>query len=64
MLFQLVIFLVIIVALGAWPLANWLGENIWYFLMWWAGSVCYTVMIILLATYDMLAALKEERDNQ
>lgn len=60
-LFQLVIALVVIVSLGAWPLSSWLGENIWYFLLWWGGCVSYTLMIILLALYDILASLKEER---
>lgn len=61
--FQLVIVLVIIVALGTWPLANWLGSNIWLFLIWWGIVMLYLVMVILLAIYDMLAVVKEEREK-
>ena len=63
MLFQLVLFLVILVALGAWPLSNWLAQNIWLFLAWWGFSMLYGVMIILLAIYDMASVVKEEREK-
>lgn len=62
-LFQLVITLVIVVAIGVWPLSDWLDERLPLFLLWWAGCVIYTVMIILLAIYDMLVVFKEERDK-
>ena len=62
-LFQLVIVLLVLVGLGAWPLANWLGGNIWLFLVWWGASMLYAVMVILLALYDMLAVVKEEREK-
>jgi len=60
-LFQLVIVLLVIVGLGAWPLSGWLGGNIWLFLLWWGVSMFYGLMVILLAIYDMLAVIKEER---
>ncbi len=60
-LFQLVIVLLVVVALGAWPLAGWLSGSIWLFLIWWGISMVYGGMIILLAIYDMLAVLSEER---
>ena len=61
MLFQLVLVLLAIVVLGAWPLSGWLGSNIWLFLLWWGVSMFYGLMVILLAVYDMLAVIKEER---
>ena len=61
MLFQLVLVLFAIVVLGAWPLSGWLGGNIWLFLLWWGVSMFYGLMVILLALYDMLAVIKEER---
>ena len=61
MLFQLVLVLLAIVVLGAWPLSGWLGSNIWLFLLWWGVSMFYGLMVILLAIYDMLAVIKEER---
>ena len=62
-LFQLVLVLLVIVGLGAWPLANWLSSNAWLFLIWWGASMLYGLMIILLALYDMLAVVKEEREK-
>lgn len=63
MLFQLVIVLLVIVGLGAWPLADWLASNVWLFLIWWGVSMLYGLMVILLAIYDMLAVVSEEREN-
>lgn len=63
MLFQLVIVLFVVVVLGAWPLANWLSGNVWLFLIWWGISMIYGLMVILLAIYDMLAVVKEEREK-
>ena len=62
-LFQLVIALVVVAVLGAWPLANWLGQNVWLFLAWWGFCMLYGLMIILLAIYDMAAVIKEEREK-
>ena len=62
-LFQLVIVLLVIVCLGAWPLADWLSGNVWIFLVWWGISMLYGLMVILLAVYDMLAVVKEEREK-
>lgn len=62
-LLQLVIVLLVLVVLGAWPLAGWLSGNMWLFLLWWGASLFYGLMVVLLAIYDMLAVLKEERGN-
>jgi len=62
-LFQLVIVLLLLVGLGSWPLADWLGGNIWLFLIWWGASMLYGAMVILLAIYDMLAVIHEERSG-
>lgn len=62
-LLQLVIVLLVLVVLGAWPLAGWLSGNMWLFLLWWGASLFYGLMVILLAIYDMLAVLKEERES-
>jgi len=61
MLLQLLIVLVVIATLGSWPLASWLGSNIWLFLIWWGLTMLYGLMVILLAIYDMLAVVQEER---
>ena len=62
-LLQLVIVLLVLVVLGAWPLAGWLSGNMWLFLLWWGASLFYGLMVVLLAIYDMLAVFKEERGN-
>lgn len=62
-LLQLVIVLLVLVVLGAWPLAGWLSGNMWLFLLWWGASLFYGLMVVLLAIYDMLAVLKEERES-
>jgi len=62
-LFQLVLVLLVLVCLGAWPLANWLSGNVWLFLVWWGASMLYGLMVVLLAIYDMLAVVKEEREK-
>jgi len=59
MLFQLIIFLVLFVGVGAWPLADWLSTNIWIFLTWWGVCMLYGMMVILLAIYDMLMVMRE-----
>lgn len=61
MLFQLLMVLLVIVVLGAWPLADWLSGNIWLFLIWWGGSMGYGLMVILLTIYDMLSVINEEK---
>jgi len=61
MLFQLLLMLVVFVALGAWPLAQWLSGSIWLFLIWWGICMVYGVLVMLLAVYDMLAVTKEEK---
>lgn len=55
--------LLIIVGLGAWPLADWLSSNVWLFLIWWGISMIYGLLVILLAIYDMLAVVREEREK-
>ena len=60
-LFQLVLVLLVIVTLGAWPLSNWLAQSVWLFLAWWGACMLYGILVILLAIYDMAAVVKEER---
>lgn len=64
LLFQLLVLLLLLVGFGAWPLANWLSSHIWLFLVWWGASMVYGLLVILLAVYDMLAVVKEERENR
>ncbi|MGB2402235.1 MAG: hypothetical protein ACPIA7_02370 [Akkermansiaceae bacterium] len=61
-LMQLTIVLVLVVAIGAWPLASWLASNVWLFLIWWGACMFYGLMVILLSLYDMLSVFKEVRE--
>ena len=61
-LMQLTVVLVLVVVIGAWPLANWLASNVWLFLVWWGICVFYGLMVILLSLYDMLSVFKEVRE--
>ena len=62
-LFRLLIVLLLIVVLGAWPLAGWLAQSVWLFLIWWGVSMVYCLCVILLAIYDMAAVVREEREK-
>lgn len=61
-LLQLTTVLILVVIIGAWPLAGWLASNVWLFLLWWGLSMLYGLMVILLCLYDMLSVIKEERE--
>jgi len=61
-LMQLTVVLVLVVVIGAWPLASWLASNVWLFLVWWGICVFYGLMVILLSLYDMLSVFKEVRE--
>ncbi len=57
--------LLIIFALGLWGIDGWLQEkgHVWRFLLYWAGCGALTVFILILAIYDALAVIREERDR-
>lgn len=60
MMTQLVIFLLVIVAIGSWVIDEWLREGVIRFIIFW-GVVClYTLFIMLMAFYDMLKAMRGE----
>lgn len=47
--------------LGAWPLAQLLGSSLWFMLIWWGGSTLLCLFLVMLALYDALSVVKEER---
>ena len=47
--------------LGAWLLDGWLREHVVAFLFYWGACVWVTVLVLLLALYDMLAVRAEWR---
>ncbi|MBN8457593.1 MAG: hypothetical protein J0M04_07140 [Verrucomicrobia bacterium] len=49
--------------LGVWVIHGWLGADVWRFLLWWAACGALTGFLLLMALYDMLAVIREERDR-
>ena len=57
---QLVLFLLVLVAVGTWLIDDWLSDGVIRFVIFW-GVVCmYTLFIILMAVYDMLKVVRGE----
>ena len=56
-----IVAMLLVVALGNWPLEGWLAESPWRFLLWWAGCAFLAVLTFLLGLYDALAVMKENR---
>jgi hypothetical protein len=50
-------------ALGLWVIDGWLGEHVLRFLCWWGVCGLATVLVMLFALYDALAAVREEREK-
>lgn len=50
-------------AVGLWVLDAWIWESPLRVLLWWGGCAVMTIIVIILALYDALAVLREERDK-
>ncbi|MFM2170311.1 MAG: hypothetical protein RI957_540 [Verrucomicrobiota bacterium] len=50
-------------ALGLWAIDGWLARSLTRFSLWWLGVACWTVVVMLFALYDAMAAIREERDQ-
>lgn len=48
---------------GLWVVDGWLAKNVWFFLGWWALCAFFTCAAMLMAVYDMLAVIREEREK-
>lgn len=48
---------------GLWVIDGWLLASVWRFLIWWGGCAVFTCLLLLLACYDLLAVIREERDR-
>lgn len=47
--------------LGLWVIDRWLMADVWRFLLWWGACGALTGFLLLMALYDMLAVIREER---
>jgi len=58
----IIVALLVMFALGTWPLANWLEETPVRFIFWWAGCFFFGIFLFLLGLYDFLAVMQEMRE--
>ncbi len=49
---------------GLWLIDGWLMADIWRFLLWWGACGAVTCFLLLMAVYDMLAVIREERASR
>ena len=52
-----------LLALGNWPLREWLGQAPLRFLVWWGGCAMLAVFLFLLGLYDFLQVIRENREE-
>ena len=55
------ILLLVLFAVGVWPLDGWLMSGIWRFAIYWGATGFLCLFLILLTLYDVLAVVKEEQ---
>lgn len=58
---RMLMFVLLLMGVGLWGIDGWLAGNVWLFLLWWGGVAFFTFMVMLLALYDVLAVIREER---
>lgn len=57
----ILIAILVVFSLGTWPLAEWLGGSLWLMLIWWGACTALCLFLVMLAVYDALAVVREER---
>jgi bacteriorhodopsin len=55
--------LLVMFALGTWPLAGWLEESVIRFAFWWGGCGFLAIFLFLLGVYDFLRVMRENDPN-
>lgn len=64
MLAYWLIFVLVWIVLGLWIIDGWLAESPTRFVIWWCGCLLITLILITLALYDALSAVREERSKR
>ena len=59
----MLVFVLVLLALGLWVIDDWLAGSLWWFLLWWSGCALITCVLMLFALYDALASVREEREK-
>ena len=57
---QLLIFLLVVVAIGTWVIDGWLTKEVIRFSIFWGLVSMYVLFIVLMAIYDMLKVMRDE----
>ena len=50
-------------AVGIWVIHGWLMESMWRFIIYWALCAGLTFFVMIFALFDMLTAIREEREK-
>jgi hypothetical protein len=58
---RMLLFALALMAAGLWLVDGWLAADPWRFLAWWGACALATFGVMLLALYDALAVIREER---
>lgn len=53
--------ILVLFALGNWPLVKWLSSSLWLMIIWWGICTLLCLFLLMLALYDALSVVKEER---
>lgn len=61
-IFYTIVALLVVFALGNWPLASWLEETPGRFFFYWAGCAFLSIFLFLLGLYDFLRIIKNYKD--
>lgn len=64
LMFRLLLIALGLMAGGLWAVEDWLAGNPWRFLIWWGACAAVTFLTMLLALYDALAVIREEREKE
>ena len=59
-----IIALLVVFAVGTWPLANWLEAHALRFLFYWAACAFLAIFLFLLGLYDFLSIMKDYKDQK
>lgn len=57
----ILIAILVMFSLGTWPLAKWLESSLWLMLFWWGACTALCLFLVMLAVYDALSVVREER---
>ena len=56
---RVIVAMLLVVALGNWPLEGWLADSPVRFVFWWGACGFLAILTFLLGVYDALAVVRE-----